>query len=326
MNARQWTNGTLKELARLRVLVIGDVMLDQYVNGTVERTSPEAPVIVVQYQDERDVIGGAANVAHNLAAFGCKTTQAGVAGKDADGARLLELLRERGIGTAAMFADAHRPTTVKQRIVAHGQQILRIDRERPRAIDGEVEDRLIRWLERNLERYDGVVVSDYGKGVLTPRVLKALLALARKLGIPAVVDPKGRDYARYAGCAAIKPNLLEAQVETGLELRDDKSVVRAARKLQRAVRCSIVVITRGADGLTIVEQGKPARHIPAIRHEVYDVTGAGDTFAAFFSLGLFAGWPTLDAAELGNLASSVAVLKHGNATISPEELLQQVKE
>ena len=312
----------IAQFARLKVLVLGDLMLDKYLSGTVERTSPEAPVMVVHYQNERDLIGGAGNVACNLAEFGCKVGQAGVIGSDDAGKRLKNLMRDRKISTTAIFSDRNRPTTEKTRIMAGNQQMLRIDREDTAEILPATLDRLVGWLEKNIARYDGLIISDYNKGVVTPKLLAKIFQISKKDSVPVLIDPKGKDYKRYKGCTVIKPNKVEAYDATGIRVESNSDAEKAAKQLAKITGAKVVALTRGADGLTIYEKGKQTNHIAAIRHEVFDVTGAGDTFAAFFGMGIFASWSALDAARLGNLASSIAVQKIGNATISAVELLQ----
>lgn len=321
MNRFELTQKKIDELLKMRILVIGDLMLDVYLSGSVNRTSPEAPVPIVEYREEHDIIGGAGNVANNLAHFGSKVAIAGILGSDDWGSRLRKLLWSRRIDTSAVLTDSDRPTTVKTRVTAGGQQVLRIDRERTNDISEAMRDRLLDWLQKNMRLYDGVIVSDYKKGVLRDDLLQSMLELAKSHGVPTVVDPKGRGYERYSGCVAIKPNLQEATLETALTLRRDEDVVEAAKIILGSTDCAAVVLSRGADGLTVLERDTPPDHIPAVRHEVFDVTGAGDTVVAFFGLGLFAGWPVNEAARLGNLASSITVLKHGNGIVSPQELL-----
>jgi rfaE bifunctional protein kinase chain/domain len=303
------------------VLVVGDLMLDEFVWGTVTRISPEAPVPVVEVRRRSFVAGGAANAAANVAALGGKTFLAGVVGADAAGDTARDLVARAGIDATAVVADPSRPTTTKTRIHAHSQQVVRIDHEESWAITADVEDALLTRIDEALLTVRGCILSDYAKGVVTPRFAQELIARCRSAGVPVVVDPKGTEYAKYAGAAVVKPNLLEAGKVLNRELRDRPAVERAgAELLDRLPGTGAVLVTQGADGMTLFERGRPAVHVPALAREVFDVTGAGDTVAATIAVALAAGGALESACRLAAAAAAVAVGKAGTATVTPAEL------
>ena len=327
----------LGDPARLRVLVLGDLIADRYVRGHVERTSPEAPVPVVLWQHEDLIAGGAANVAANIRAAGARADCVGVAGDDADGHALRGAMERAGLDVSGVVTDPARPTTVKTRITCQGQQMLRLDRERADPAPPDVEDRLLAAFRERLPGAGAVVLSDYGKGVLTPRVLAAALSAAADAGIPLFVDPKGRDYARYRGCHGLTPNCREAAEAAGLApgevAKGDAALAEAAAAIRAATGCALLIVTRGADGLALFEGRVTevgAEHdaetatapllLPTFAREVFDVTGAGDTFVAFLALATAAGLTAAEAAHVANAAAGVTVGKAGAATVSPSEL------
>lgn len=303
------------------VLVAGDLMLDEFVWGGVSRISPEAPVPVVEVQRRTCVAGGAANTAANVAALGGRPVLAGLVGNDSAGNTVCELLGQKDVDVAPVVRDRHRPTTTKTRVVAHGQQVVRIDQEAPGAIPPDLEDALLGRIDRVLPGVRGCVVSDYGKGVVTPRFAAELIARCRAAGVPVVVDPKGVEYRKYRGAAVVKPNQLEAGRVLNRELRDAEAVRQAGRELLDLLGAdAAVLITQGAAGMTLFERGRPPAHVPAQAREVYDVTGAGDTVAGTLALAL-AGGATLEAAcRLASAAAAVVVGKAGTATVSLDEL------
>ncbi len=303
------------------VLVVGDLMLDEFVWGTVNRISPEAPVPVVEVQRRTFVVGGAANAAANVAALGGRAILAGIVGDDAPAERTRELLTHAGIDVSPVVSDATRPTTTKTRIHAHSQQVVRIDHEENRAISFEVEESLLARIAELMPTVRGCVLSDYAKGVVTPRFAQSLVALCRNANVPVVVDPKGVEYAKYAGATLVKPNLLEAGKVLNRDLRDQPAVLRAgADLLEQLSGTEAVLITQGSHGMTLFERHCAAVHVPAKAREVFDVTGAGDTVAATIALALAAGAGLESACRLASAAAAVAVGKAGTATVSPAEL------
>ena len=304
------------------ILVVGDLMLDEFIWGQVSRISPEAPVPVVEVRRRTHAVGGAANAA----ALGGRVTLAGVVGADAEGQRMVELLRGQGIDTAGVVTDGTRPTTTKTRVVAHSQQMVRIDHEQPGPISESVADALIAAVRAALPQVRACVVSDYGKGVITLAVVSQLIADARRAGVPVIVDPKGTDYAKYAGATVVKPNQMEAGKVLNRDLRTDDDVDRAGTDLRALLGAdSAVLITRGAQGMSLFESGKAAVHVPTQAREVFDVTGAGDTVAGAMAMTLAAGGSLEDACRLASLAAAVVVAKLGTATCDLAELRAAVR-
>ncbi|HET7293062.1 MAG TPA: D-glycero-beta-D-manno-heptose-7-phosphate kinase [Vicinamibacteria bacterium] len=310
----------LRAMGGRRVLILGDVMLDEFLWGRVARISPEAPVPVVEIQRESFHVGGAGNVARNVRALGGEAALVGVVGRDAAASRLRDELRASAVEDALVEAGG-RPTTVKTRIVAHNQQVCRADRERSDELSAALEAAVVARVSGALRSADALVVSDYQKGVVTPRVMRSAVALARRRRVPVLVDPKVRHFALYRGATVVTPNLLEAEQASGVRIRSEADLRSAGTRLLRSLRCRAVLITRGEQGMSLFEAGRRPLHIPAAAREVFDVTGAGDTVIATLSLALCAGASLAQAAALANDAAGVVVAKLGTATVSPEELL-----
>ena len=310
-----------------RVLVVGDIMLDEFVFGTVGRISPEAPVPVVVVTRDARIPGGAANVARNLAGLRAGVELAGLLGNDAAGRDVTRMLRKQGIGVSAVVTDPDRPTTVKTRVIAHSQQVVRVDRERKALPSRKTHDGLLGKVLAALEGVDGVVFSDYGKGALSEELVRRVIAAARRKGLFVAVDPKRTDFSFFGGCSIITPNKGEAQAALGgRELRDDIEVWEGGRVLLRKSRAQAVLITRGEEGMTLVERGRKACfHVPALAREVFDVTGAGDTVIGTLAACLAAGASMREAAVLANVAASVVVGEVGTAPITVEKLLHALR-
>ena len=306
----------LSKLPRVRALVVGDLMLDRYLWGEVRRVSPEAPVPVVRVEGEEWRLGGAANVAHNLATLGCQVLQIGVVGEDAPAELLLERLERLGVNTGGISRDAARPTTVKMRVMAQQQQMLRCDWEQTRPIAPEMEQGLLSSVERALADHDGLIVSDYAKGLLTESFMRGLVKLAKKANKPVVADPKGSDYGKYRGATCLTPNQHEAHTAEG-----EPEMLAIARKLIAELDLAQLCITRGAQGVLALQRDGAHRFIPAQAREVFDVTGAGDTFLSVFGALTLAGVPFFDAVAPANVAAGVAVGKLGTATVTVSEIL-----
>lgn len=311
----------LKRMAAAQVLVVGDLMLDEFVWGKVDRISPEAPVPVVQVDRESAMPGGAANVASNVRALGGQVDLLGVVGADAGGTRLKQELEGRGISTEWVFTDPHRPTTRKTRVIAHHQQVVRVDRERVERVGGAQLSRVLSAAEELIPRVDGVIVEDYGKGLVHPQLLKPVVALAKRHRKVIAVDPKEEHVAYYRGVTALTPNKREASLAAGVEIRDEASLRRAGRRILERLRPEVLLVTLGEDGMCLFRRdgGRPVK-IPTVAREVFDVSGAGDTVIAVFTLARAAGASFLESAELANAAAGVVVGKIGVATCSPEEL------
>jgi D-beta-D-heptose 7-phosphate kinase/D-beta-D-heptose 1-phosphate adenosyltransferase len=302
------------------VLIVGDLMLDHFVIGRVERISPEAPVPVIQFDHESFRLGGAANVAHNVAALGGTVEIAGVVGSDAEGARLMADLRALGIGTDAIIADGTRCTTRKLRVVTtRNQQVARIDYESDQAVGPGVEQALVGRITEATARADVVLISDYQKGAVTERTAHAAIAGARAKGVPSLVDPKVPHIDYYAGATIITPNHLEAEAVTLLRIRNAEGARDAAQRFRERARTDSVLITRGEHGMWLLSPDGEC-DLPAEAREVSDVTGAGDTVIAAMALGLAAGGSLRDAARLANRAAGLAVAHFGPVAISADEL------
>jgi len=307
-------------LAGRTVLVIGDLMLDHFVIGGVERISPEAPVPVVRFDHEEYRLGGAANVAHNIAALGGRVYVVGLVGADDAAGRLRADLDRLGIDASGLVADKDRCTTRKLRVVTvRNQQVARIDYEEDREVHGDVEAAIVSRIEQLAPPADAILVSDYMKGVVSLGVATAAIAAAARRGIPILVDPKVPHIDYYAGATVVTPNHHEAEAVTHMRIRTSEDARTAAQRFRERTRCESVLVTRGEHGMTLLGPDCEAE-LPAEAREVSDVTGAGDTVIATMTLALAAGAPLADAARLANRAAGIVVGKFGPATVSVDEL------
>ena len=310
----------ISRLPGLHVLVAGDVMLDRFIVGKVSRISPEAPVPVVRFQAEHVRLGGAANVAHNLAALGAQVALVGLVGSDAAAARLRGELAATGIGAEGLVEDPRRPTVEKVRIVTdRNQQVARVDYESDSDIEGEVEQRLVERINRAGGNAKVLLVSDYLKGTVTKAMMRALLSL-KSAGAPLLVDPKIPHLDSYAGASLITPNHQEAEAATDRRIRCDDEARLAALDFRARARCDAVLITRGEAGMWL-SSDETEGAVPAVAREVADVTGAGDTVVATLALALAAGATIVEAAGLANHAAGLVVGKFGPATVTRDELI-----
>ena len=304
------------------VLVVGDLMLDRYITGAVERVSPEAPVPVVLVEEESARVGGAANVAANVAALGASCRLVGCLGRDASGAALTRELESLGVRTDGLVHTDERPTTLKTRILARRQQVARVDREVESDVSPELAQALSRETARLVGECDVVVLEDYNKAVLVPALVQAALQAAAGRGIPVVVDPKRRNFFGYGGATAFKPNAKELADALGEFLHpDDADWMETTR---RRVGCENLLLTLGEEGMALQTASGEHVRIPTAARAVYDVSGAGDTVSATLAVALAAGGGVDEAAELANHAAAVEVGKTGVATVSPQEILEQV--
>ncbi|MGA9449843.1 MAG: D-glycero-beta-D-manno-heptose-7-phosphate kinase [Verrucomicrobiia bacterium] len=318
----------LNAAAKTRVLVIGDVMLDQFIWGTVARISPEAPVPVVDFERESFMPGGAANVARNLTALNVPTELFGAIGHDDAAHRLKKLLDEQKIGCGGLVTNPARHTSVKTRIVAHKQQVVRIDRETRDGLDAKLTRSLLAGLKAKLSRTAAVIVGDYGKGVVTQPLLNEIKTLCRARGIWLSFDPKPVHHLNLSSLSLITPNRKEAFELANLpdDTRQsnpfaDKNLMLVAERLLNELRPAVLLITLGEQGMLLCQRGHKPFHIPTVAQEVFDVSGAGDTVIATFTLAIAAGASPPEAAMLSNHAAGIVVGKIGTATTSPEELL-----
>lgn len=311
---------------RPKILVIGDLILDEYLWGGVTRISPEAPVPILETKSENLSLGGAANVANNLAALGCDVYLIGAIGQDEKGDCLLKLIQEKGIHTEGIFRFVHRPTTSKMRIIAHNQQILRIDKEDNRPITEETEQKIIQFTNQILPEMAGVICSDYQKGVLTAKVVKNLMHRAQNAKKSVIVDPKSADFSLYKGATVLTPNQNEVERSVPIKVNSAEDLERAAEYLLSLTRGEALLVTRGKDGMTLYNNKEKPVDIPTVAKEVYDVTGAGDTVVSVFGMALFVGFSFRDAAWLSNMAGSIVVGKVGTAVVTLNEINEFLEE
>ncbi len=305
------------------ILVVGDLMLDRFVWGRVERISPEAPVPVVEVVKETVHLGGAANVAYNLAVLKARPLLVGVVGSDEAGDRLVEELHRQEISSEGIVRDKGRSTTIKTRIIAHNQQVCRTDREDKTPLSQGTVDQMRSTFQTLLEQVQGMILSDYAKGALSAALVVDLIQEARQAKKFLAVDPKSGDFSVYRGASIVTPNKKEAVRASGVEIVDEASFLQAGQKLLEVTASDYLLITRGEEGMTLFE-GKEHSHIPTVAREVFDVSGAGDTVIASLTLAVAAGASIRDAAILANHAAGVAVGKLGTAAATGEEILSSI--
>lgn len=306
-----------------RVVVVGDVMLDRFVYGSVERISPEAPIPIIRVERNADMPGGAANVARNIAELGARATLIGIVGDDAAAQDLRYQLAVSPTIRAELVVDSSRPTSVKTRYVADGQQVLRADKESAHEVSAPVAQRVLDTFARTLADADLIVLSDYAKGALPARLARALIERGRLAGKTIIVDPKARDFSKYRGASIITPNRLELQQASGLACANAEEVTEGAARLLAQGLCDTLIVTRGKDGMSVISASK-AVHLPTAARQVYDVSGAGDTVVAALALSLVAGADLIEAARLANLAAGIVVGKRGTATVTSGEIMSML--
>lgn len=313
---------TLKRFGRQKILVVGDIMLDRYVRGAVERISPEAPVPVLRVEGEESAAGGAGNVAVNLRTLGAKVELVGSVGKDREGDEVLRLLGENGIGTSGVLRDGDKHTTTKTRLIAGNQQIARIDSETVSGKDGKAGKALLKSVERALARFKpkGIIISDYSKGALNDSLISHVIGLAKKSGIFVTVDPKGDNFARYRGADAITPNLKEAEHASGIKITDERTLGKASGKIMKETEADFVIITRGAAGISYFSRSGESGTVPSHPVEVFDVTGAGDTAASVFTLSYLASRKLEESVRIANAAAGIVVSRIGTSSVTKSDL------
>jgi rfaE bifunctional protein kinase chain/domain len=305
----------IKNFKDKRVLVLGDLMLDKYIWGDVIRISPEAPVPVVEVKRDTSCLGGAGNTAHNLESLGAFPLLVGVVGNDSEG----QWIKENVPDDRGIFTDDNRPTIVKTRIIAHQQQVVRVDLEKKTGISSMIEEQMFNFIQE--EKYEGILLSDYNKGTLTKSLVNKVLSFAQERRIPVIVDPKFENFFLFSPVTLISPNHFEAEKIVQHECWTDSEAERAGEKILSQVSALYLILKRGEKGMTVFERGKKPLHIPAVAKEVYDVTGAGDTVIATVALALLSGGSIQEAAVLANAAAGIVVGKIGTATVNSEELL-----
>jgi D-glycero-beta-D-manno-heptose-7-phosphate kinase len=314
----------IKRFRGQKIAVWGDFMLDEFLRGHVSRISPEAPVPIVEVTTHTYHLGGAGNVAANVASLGGEAIPFGVVGKDEAGQRVRREFRKLRIESRGILTDHARPTTLKTRIIAEHQQVVRADREHKDGIEPAVQARLLRLWMKKLGQYDAVIVSDYEKGLVTRDLLETVIPLAAKKRIPLCLDPKVAHASFYSGTTLITPNHHEAERLSGVSIHDTRSAEKAGKILLEKFGAQGILITRGERGMTLCECDGRITHIPTVAREVFDVTGAGDTVISTLALALAAGASMADAAILANAAAGIVVGKLGTATVTPEELIGKI--
>ena len=312
----------LEKFRAANLLVVGDLMLDRFIWGEVDRLSPEAPVPVLRVVSENATLGGAANVVHNIRTLGGKVTACGIVGKDDAGRRIVTALRQIGARTAGVFTDASLQTIQKTRIIAspHHQQIVRLDRESRDSIGGATLKKLRDFVSARAKRFDGIVISDYGKGVIHEELLDAVAHVVGKDKIIYVVDPKKENYDKYRFPTLITPNKTEASEAAGIPIHNDQSLLAAGTKLLRKWRAKGVLITRGPEGMSLFRPRFPIKHFPTEARDIFEVTGAGDTVVAVCALALVSGASYEDTAVLANLAAGFVGDEVGTVAVHVEQL------
>ncbi len=310
----------IDKFPQARIFVVGDIILDEYVWGDVSRISPEAPVPVVDVIRETKMLGGAANVLHNMTTLGARPVLCGVVGDDAAGREIIHKINDMGLESGGIVLGKNRPTSLKTRIVARNQQVVRYDREMKGDISPATSKQLLAFIKINLGQMDGIVVSDYGKGVISADFMKGLRNLVKDARVVIAVDPKTGNFEHYHEVDVITPNHHEAGSFCGIEITDKKTLFRAGRQMLDRLNCRSVLITQGNAGMTLFENNGQITHIPTVARQVFDVTGAGDTVISTFSLGLVAGLDLRSSAILSNFAAGIVVGKLGTSVLEPEEL------
>ena len=316
----------LKAFAKVRVLIIGDVMLDRYFWGTVLRVSPEAPVPVVRLEKITLTAGGAANVAANVASLGAKPFLIGAVGADEGGRDLPAVLAKCEVNSDYLVKVENRPTTTKTRVVAHQQQVVRIDDEDVQPLNERQAEIVWQKITEVLPGADVIVLSDYAKGCLCDSILADTIEMARKFKKPVLVDPKGKNYLKYRGATLLTPNKSEAAAASGIEITDETTCRQTGVKLLAEVELESLLITLGEDGMRLFEKNRESKHFPAVARKVYDVTGAGDTVIATLAVALGAGADLATAAQIANVAAGLTVEQVGTATVKMSDLEKFIQE
>lgn len=306
-------------------LVIGDLVMDHFIWGKVRRISPEAPVPVVEVNSESLMLGGAANVVNNIHSLGGRVLVCGVIGKDDAGKKLVYELKQKGIPPEGVIVEGDRPTSVKTRIIAHSQQVVRFDREKREKIHLDAMKSIIDYTKKKIGSVGVVVISDYAKGVISEELVEEVISIARKNNKPVAVDPKVSHFDFYKNVSIITPNNDEASQASGIDIEDNTSLLRAGEVLLNKLGSEAILITRGEHGMSLFENNGGITHIPTVAKEVYDVSGAGDTVIGSVALAIASGASFKEAAVISNFAAGIVVGKVGTATVTPKELKKAVK-
>jgi len=315
----------IKQFSNARVLVIGDIIMDEYIWGDVSRISPEAPVPVVEVQKETMMLGGAANVVQNIKSLGGQSIICGVVGDDSVGRRIIKQIKKIGSDPTGIIIEPKRPSSIKTRIVAHNQQVVRFDRESQKELHSDSINRLLGHIKKSLRKIDAIVVADYGKGVISGRMMKGLRDLLKNTNILLAVDPKENNFKHYHGIDIITPNHHEAGAFCGFKIVDEKTLIKAGTQMLDMLRCRSVLITQGKDGMTLFESNEEMCHIPTVARHVFDVTGAGDTVIGTLCLGLASKMDMKSAAVASNFAAGIVVGEVGTSTVTAEQLIKVIQ-
>ena len=305
-----------------KVLVIGDIMMDEFLWGEVSRISPEAPVPIVKVEKETFLLGGAANVVNNLLGLKSQVLLAGVIGPDGMGRRLIRKLQSLGTTTEGIVVEEGRPTAIKTRVIAHHQQVVRVDREKVTPITPKTLKTIFSIIRKNRLQIKGIIISDYGKGVVSQELMSGLKEIIGENSIPVLVDPKPQNIGWYEGVTLITPNQLEAELAVGKKIESDKDLLWAGLHLLKRTKCKSVLITRGQEGMTLFLKNKKVEHIPTVAQKVFDVTGAGDTVIATLLLSLVSGMNTIQACKMANFAAGIVVGEVGTAAVQAGDLIR----
>jgi D-glycero-beta-D-manno-heptose-7-phosphate kinase len=308
-----------------RVLVIGDIMMDEFLWGEVSRISPEAPVPIVKVEKETFLLGGAANVVNNLVGLKGQVLLAGVIGPDGMGRRLLRKLQSLGTATDGIVIEEGRPTAIKTRVIAHNQQVVRVDREKVNPIQPETIKSILNIIRKNISQIQGIIISDYGKGVVSQELIGGLKKIIGRSSIPVLVDPKPSNIRWYDRVTLITPNHLEAELATGKKIESEEDLLWAGMYLLKKIKCESVLITRGREGMTLFLKNKKTEHIPTVAQKVFDVTGAGDTVIATLILSLASGMSMIQSCKMANFAAGLVVGEVGTAAVQAGELIRVLK-
>jgi len=314
----------LNNFKKAAVLVIGDLVMDHFVWGKVRRISPEAPVPVVEVSSESFMLGGAANVVNNIHSLGGKVLVCGVVGRDEMGKKLVHELRLKGISSDGVIVEDGRPTSVKTRVIAHSQQVVRFDREKKEKVHLDTVKTIMDYVSEKINSFDSIIISDYAKGVISEELVEEVIALAKKKDKPIAVDPKVSHFDFYKYATIVTPNNDEASMASGIEIENEAGLLRAGEVLLNKLGSDAVLITRGEHGMSLFENNGEITHIPTVAKEVYDVSGAGDTVIGTVALSMASGASLKEAAVISNFAAGIVVGKIGTATVTPKELKDAV--
>jgi D-glycero-beta-D-manno-heptose-7-phosphate kinase len=317
--------GFIDRFPSSKIMVIGDMILDAYVWGDAARISPEAPVPVIDVTSETRRLGGATNVLNNINSLGGKCIICGVVGNDEWGSYLIDKINELGISTEGIIIDNTRQTSIKTRVVARNQQVVRYDRETKRPVDQPVMRKLLKTIDANLNDLNAIIISDYGKGVVTSQMIRAIEEIVSGSDIIVAVDPKTENFKYYRGVDIITPNHHEAGTFCGFTVSDDETLIHAGEYILDKLKCHSVLITQGKDGMTLFETGAEPCHIPTVAQKVFDVSGAGDTVISTLSLGLASGMNRESAALVSTFASGIVVGEVGTSTVTSKQLKEAIK-